>query len=108
MGPSGFFLQGREHGLLYVDAEDPALFTHYPGQGDGEKSHGATKIQHGHAWMDIGRQDLLGALEEPDVAATDDTQEALFKIKCPECDLAGTLAFEEGCLKCHGCGYAIC
>ena len=35
-------------------------------------------------------------------------QEALFKIKCPECDSAGTLAFEEGCLKCHACGYSIC
>ena len=35
-------------------------------------------------------------------------QEALFKIKCPDCDSAGTLAFEEGCLKCHACGYSIC
>ena len=35
-------------------------------------------------------------------------QESLFKIKCPECDSAGTLAFEEGCLKCHACGYSIC
>jgi ribonucleoside-diphosphate reductase alpha chain len=35
-------------------------------------------------------------------------QEALFKIKCPDCDSAGTLAFEEGCLKCHACGYSMC
>ena len=35
-------------------------------------------------------------------------EETLFKIKCPECDGAGTLAFEEGCLKCHACGYCIC
>lgn len=35
-------------------------------------------------------------------------QEALFKIKCPDCDASGTLAFEEGCLKCHACGYALC
>jgi ribonucleoside-diphosphate reductase alpha chain len=30
-----------------------------------------------------------------------------FKIKCPACD-AGTLIFEEGCCKCHGCGYSQC
>ncbi len=35
-------------------------------------------------------------------------QEAIFKIKCLDCDSAGTLAFEEGCLKCHACGYSMC
>jgi ribonucleoside-diphosphate reductase alpha chain len=30
----------------------------------------------------------------------------IFKIKCPEC--SGILTFEEGCVKCHGCGYAQC
>lgn len=35
-------------------------------------------------------------------------QETLFKIKCPDCDTTGSLAFEEGCLKCHACGYSIC
>lgn len=30
----------------------------------------------------------------------------IFKIKCPECN--GVLTFEEGCVKCHGCGYAQC
>ena len=29
-----------------------------------------------------------------------------YKIKCPECD--GVLTFEEGCVKCHSCGYAQC
>jgi ribonucleoside-diphosphate reductase alpha chain len=29
-----------------------------------------------------------------------------FKIKCPECKTA--LTFEEGCIKCHGCGYSQC
>ena len=29
-----------------------------------------------------------------------------YKIKCPEC--SGTLVFEEGCVKCHGRGYAQC
>jgi ribonucleoside-diphosphate reductase alpha chain len=29
-----------------------------------------------------------------------------FKVKCPECK--GNLVFEEGCVKCPGCGYAQC
>ena len=43
-----------------------------------------------------------------DVSVASSQQEQLFKIKCPECDGAGTLAFQEGCLKCHACGYSIC
>jgi ribonucleoside-diphosphate reductase alpha chain len=31
---------------------------------------------------------------------------SIFKIKCPECN--GVLTFEEGCVKCHSCGYAQC
>lgn len=30
-----------------------------------------------------------------------------FKIKCPACE-SNTLTFEEGCCKCHGCGYSQC
>ena len=30
-----------------------------------------------------------------------------FKVKCPACD-HGILAFEEGCSKCHSCGYSQC
>ena len=51
------------------------------------------------------------ALDSPDPSrdsATVANQESLFKIKCPDCNAAGTLAFEEGCLKCHACGYSIC
>lgn len=33
-------------------------------------------------------------------------QESMFKVKCPECK--GVLAYEEGCVKCHGCGYSQC
>jgi ribonucleoside-diphosphate reductase alpha chain len=31
----------------------------------------------------------------------------MFKIKCPSCD-AGVLAFQEGCVKCHACGFSQC
>jgi ribonucleoside-diphosphate reductase alpha chain len=36
--------------------------------------------------------------------ATD--RDELFKIKCPEC--SGVLAFQEGCVKCHDCGFSQC
>ena len=29
-----------------------------------------------------------------------------FKVKCPECE--GDLSFEEGCTKCHSCGFTLC
>ena len=31
---------------------------------------------------------------------------AAYKVKCPAC--SGTLAFQEGCVKCHGCGFSQC
>ncbi len=31
----------------------------------------------------------------------------MFKIKCPSCDV-GVLAFQEGCVKCHACGFSQC
>jgi ribonucleoside-diphosphate reductase alpha chain len=55
-----------------------------------------------------GRVKSLDAAEPAAAAVAKTDQEAIFKIKCPDCDSAGTLAFEEGCLKCHACGYAMC
>jgi ribonucleoside-diphosphate reductase alpha chain len=34
-------------------------------------------------------------------------QEEAFLGSCPECG-AGQLAYEEGCMKCHVCGYSEC
>ena len=55
-----------------------------------------------------GRVKSLDSPESSNGSAGRAVQESLFKIKCPDCDSAGTLAFEEGCLKCHACGYSIC
>ena len=55
-----------------------------------------------------GRVTCLDTTEPSETRPTDVAQERLFKIKCPECDGAGTLAFEEGCLKCHACGFSQC
>jgi ribonucleoside-diphosphate reductase alpha chain len=40
----------------------------------------------------------------PDTAS--ETELNGYKIRCPEC--GGVLMFEEGCTKCHGCGYSQC
>ena len=55
-----------------------------------------------------GRVTSLESPKPSNGSASAADQESLFKIKCPDCDSAGTLAFEEGCLKCHACGYSIC
>lgn len=55
-----------------------------------------------------GRVKSLDGPLGSDGPAAKTEQEAIFKIKCPDCDSAGTLAFEEGCLKCHACGYSMC
>jgi RecJ-like exonuclease len=55
-----------------------------------------------------GRVKSLDSTESSNGSPGTADQEALFKIKCPDCDSAGTLAFEEGCLKCYACGYSIC
>jgi len=68
----------------------------------------AAKEKHGLEAILSGRVKSLDPQASAHGSAVAAGQEALFKIKCPECDSAGTLAFEEGCLKCHACGYSIC
>ena len=38
--------------------------------------------------------------------ATTPRNVAQYKLKCPSCD--GVLSFEEGCVKCHACGFSQC
>ena len=68
----------------------------------------ATKEREGLDGLLTGRVVSLDAPDASNGSTEKKDQETVFKIKCPECDTAGTLAFEEGCLKCHACGYSIC
>ena len=68
----------------------------------------AAKQRHGLDALLSGHVTTLDPAEGLDGKTVAGGQETLFKIKCPDCDAAGTLAFEEGCLKCHACGYSIC
>ncbi|MEI8122641.1 MAG: hypothetical protein WCI20_11350, partial [bacterium] len=60
----------------------------------------------------LGKSDLSGiargtkAEHIPGLASSNGDEMNAFKIRCPEC--GGVLIFEEGCNKCHGCGYAQC
>ena len=64
-----------------------------------------------HALL-LGKTDLSsitrGAKADHDASSDAPNEAELngYKIKCPEC--GGTLMFEEGCTKCHGCGYSQC
>ena len=53
----------------------------------------------------VDKLDDLGTKAKPkdQVAGA---REASYKIKCPSC--SGTLSFQEGCVKCHGCGFSQC
>ena len=66
------------------------------------------KDRHGLDSLLSGQVTSLESTNETDKRAASGAQESLFKIKCPDCDAAGTLAFQEGCLKCHACGYSVC
>jgi ribonucleoside-diphosphate reductase alpha chain len=60
----------------------------------------------------LGKSDLSGiargtkAEHSPAFACSNGEELNDFKIKCPEC--CGVMMFEEGCAKCHGCGYSQC
>ena len=46
------------------------------------------------------------AKPKPKVSVAEPRNSANYKLKCPSC--SGTLAFQEGCVKCHGCGFSQC
>jgi ribonucleoside-diphosphate reductase alpha chain len=68
----------------------------------------AAKQRDGLGALLSGRVKSLDMAKESGDFAGNGQQEAIFKIKCPDCESSGTLAFEEGCLKCHACGYSMC
>lgn len=66
------------------------------------------KQREGLATLLSGRLASLEPMSGVSKSFSQSNQETAFKIKCPDCNAAGSLAFEEGCLKCHACGFCLC
>ena len=93
---------------LSVPSKDGRIKSLGDGLAQALRKYVAAKDREGLEALLSGRVKTLDPPERPLVPPAESQQEALFKIKCPDCDSAGTLAFEEGCLKCHACGYSLC
>jgi len=110
---------GGELRMVIDQLEDIGSSLSVPAQGGRVRSLGdglaralqkylAAKERHGLEALLSGSVTSLDLADKADHTKVAGAQESLFKIKCPDCDAAGTLAFEEGCLKCHACGYSVC
>lgn len=74
---------------------------------DAKHAHGLNALLLGTAPQNLERTDLY-AVEDLAAARAKAAPRnvAQYKIKCPAC--SGELAFQEGCVKCHGCGFSQC
>jgi len=74
---------------------------------DAKESHGLHCLLLGTAPQDLEKTDVFNAKEVAGVRANKRPRNvAQYKIKCPAC--SGELAFQEGCVKCHACGFSQC
>ncbi|HVS10898.1 MAG TPA: hypothetical protein VMS76_13605, partial [Planctomycetota bacterium] len=74
---------------------------------DAKHAHGLHALLLGTAPQQLAKTDIHGAEEVAAMrAAARPRNVAQYKIKCPVC--TGELAFQEGCVKCHGCGFSQC
>ena len=67
----------------------------------------AAKQDHGLEALLLGRvasEDLASQPSDLDPPHGQDAKS--YKLKCPSC--TADLVFEEGCVKCYGCGYSQC
>jgi ribonucleoside-diphosphate reductase alpha chain len=81
---------------------------------DAKRRHGLHALLLGTANLDVpaassSTSTSSSAPSTPPPAASGNGQPrnvGHYKIHCPQCD--GELAFQEGCVKCHGCGFSQC
>jgi len=93
---------------LTVPTKDGRIMSLADGLAKALRRYLAAKAEHGLHALLLGTADLektsytsRDALSGGEKRAT-----ASYKIKCPAC--SGDLAFQEGCVKCHGCGFSQC
>ena len=93
---------------LSVPSKDGRIKSLGDGLAQALRKYVAAKDREGLEALLSGRVKTLHAAGKACCSAPGSPAGGLFKIKCPDCDSAGTLAFEEGCLKCHACGFSMC
>lgn len=74
------------------------------GSGNGHKKP-ATAVPETAAGVQVFVDTVVMAEEKP-VDLMGQSRMEQFKVKCPECNVP--LSFQEGCVKCHCCGYSQC
>jgi ribonucleoside-diphosphate reductase alpha chain len=97
-----------------VPTKDGRIMSLADGLATGLQRYLAAKEAHGLEALLLGRVDpnaAMPASPEPvmpaaPVADARPRNVGEYKLKCPSC--SGTLAFQEGCVKCHGCGFSQC
>jgi ribonucleoside-diphosphate reductase alpha chain len=95
---------------LTVPTKDGRIMSLADGLARGLNRYMAAKKEYGLEALLLGR---VGADELSDMQAAAAAQPTVpkrgqseYKLKCPSCQ--GVLSFQEGCVKCHGCGYSQC
>ena len=99
---------------LTVPTKDGRIMSLADGLATGLQRYLAAKAAHGLEALLLGRVDPNAPATDaaPSPAPAAPGQEAQprnvgqYKLKCPSC--SGNLAFQEGCVKCHGCGFSQC
>jgi ribonucleoside-diphosphate reductase alpha chain len=99
---------------LSVPTKDGRIKSLADGLAHALRKYLAAKHKFGIRGLLLGETDMAKVYEassadagaEP-VAAAPMKPKEMFKLKCPSCDV-GNLAFQEGCVKCHACGYSQC
>ncbi|MDZ4774417.1 MAG: vitamin B12-dependent ribonucleotide reductase [Planctomycetota bacterium] len=75
-----------------------------------KEEHGLHSLLLGGAAPDMTKTAFAKAAEAAKLASTTPSAQprnvSQYKLKCPAC--VGTLSFEEGCVKCHACGFSQC
>ena len=95
---------------LTVPTKEGRIMSLADGLGKALTRYLAAKKNHGLEALLLGRvpaDELSCPSEAPKPAPTNTRGQEHFKLKCPQCETA-TLSMEEGCVKCHGCGYSQC
>jgi ribonucleoside-diphosphate reductase alpha chain len=103
---------------LTVPTKDGRIMSLADGLATGLQRYLAAKESHGLQHLLLGGQAMAAATDDiptaPSPAPSKTTGSpgstprnvGSYKLKCPSC--TGTLAFQEGCVKCHGCGFSQC